>query len=59
MENLESVKSVTESNFKMCLVGNIQGFPGEKILQIFYRSLQFFCKLKNHDNDFPDFPDFP
>ena len=45
MENLESVKSIAESNFKMCLIGNIQGFHFKGILQIFYRSLQFFLKV--------------
>ena len=44
MENLESVKSIAESNFKMCLIEHIQGFHYKKISQIFYRSLQRVCK---------------
>ena len=55
MENLESVKSIAKSNFKMVLIGNIQGFYDEEILRIFYKSIQLVCKLKNHHNNFPDF----
>ena len=56
MENLESVKSTVESNFKMCLIINIESFHDKEILQIFDKSLQLVCKLKNRHNDFPYFP---
>ena len=38
MENLESVKIIAKSNFKVRLKGNIQSFHHKEILQIFYRS---------------------
>ena len=59
VENMESVKSIAESNFKMCLTRNIQGVNDKDILPIFYRSLQLVCKFKNYHTDFPDFPDLP
>ena len=40
----------------MCLIINIQSFHDKEILQIFYRSLQLVCKLKNHHNDFSNVP---
>ena len=59
MENLESVKNTVESNFKTCLIINIESFHDKEILQIFDKSLQLVCKLINYHNDFPDFPYFP
>ena len=56
MENLESVNSVAETNFKICLMINTQSFRDKEFLQIFYKSLQFACKLKNHQKDFPYIP---
>ena len=38
MENLESIKSITESNFKMCLIINIRSFDVKGVSQIFCRS---------------------
>ena len=35
MANLESIKSAAESNFKMCLIINIQDFYDKDILSIF------------------------
>ena len=40
MENLESVKSIVKSNFKMCLILNIQGFNLQKFCKIFTDRLQ-------------------
>ena len=40
IETLESVKSMAETNFKMCLIITIQGFHDKVILQIFCRYLQ-------------------
>ena len=47
IESRESVKSLAESNFKMCLIINrsIEGFYDKDILQIFSRSLQLVCKF--------------
>ena len=45
IENLESAKSIAESDVKMCSIGNMHGFHDQEILQIFYRYLQFVCKL--------------
>ena len=56
IENLECVKSIAETNFKTCLIINTQGFHHKEFSQIFYRSLQFVCKLKNQPTDFPYFP---
>ena len=56
IENLESVKSFAETNFKICLIINTQGFHDKEYLQIFYKSLQFVYNLKNQHNDFPYFP---
>ena len=42
-ENLESVKNIAESNFKMCLLGNDQGFYDREILQIFYNLGNLFA----------------
>ena len=53
IEALDSVKNIAESNFQMCLIGSIPGFHDKDILQIFYRSLQFVCKLKYQHTDFP------
>ena len=53
IENLESVTSNAESNFKKCLTENIQSFHDKEILQTFYRSLQFVLKLKYQSTDFP------
>ena len=47
IENLESVKSIAKTNFKMYLIRNTHGFNDKEFLQIFYRFLQFVCKLKN------------
>ena len=57
MENLESVKSIAKSIFRMCLIENIQGF----MIRRFCGSLQLISKLKNQrrSTDFPDFLDFP
>ena len=39
-ENLESVKNIPGSNFKMCSgIGNIQGFHDKEILQIYITDL--------------------
>ena len=46
IENVESVKRIVKSNLKMYLIGNIKGSHEKEILQIFYKSLQFVCKLK-------------
>ena len=35
MENLESVKSLTKSNFKIGLIGNIPGFQDKDIYRYF------------------------
>ena len=60
IENLESVKSrsMIETNLKKGLIMNNQGSHDKEFLLIFYRSLQFVCKLKNQhrSNDFPHFP---
>ena len=53
MENLEGVKSIAESNVKICLIENIPGFHDKGILQIFYRSLVLLFKQKIHHPDFP------
>ena len=55
IENLESVKSTVQSNFKICLIINIESFHNKEISQIFYKSVQLVYKLKDHHNDFPDF----
>ena len=49
IENRESVRITTESNFKMFLIGSIQGFHDKEILQIFSRS------VKNHHIKFQYF----
>ena len=36
-QNLDRVKYLTESNFKMCLIGHIQGFHDKEIVDIFCR----------------------
>ena len=56
IENLESVKSIAETNFKMCLIINYQGFHDKAILQMLYKSLQYVNKLKIQHTDFPYFP---
>ena len=56
VENLENVKSIAESNLKVSLMKNIQSVHDKEILHALYRSLQFFCKLKNQHKDFPYFP---
>ena len=37
---MESVKSIAESKFRMCLIGNIKGIHYKDILQIFTVYLQ-------------------
>ena len=56
MEALESVKIITESNFKMFWSEIFKAFHDKEILQILDKSLGFVFKVKNHHNDFPDFP---
>ena len=51
IENLESVKRIAETNFKIFWIINAKSFHNKEYLQIFYKSLQFVCKLKNQDND--------
>ena len=47
-ENLESVKSIAESNFKIRLIINIQSFHDKEILQIFHRSdSSLYASLKS------------
>ena len=40
IENPESVKSIAETNFQICVILNSQGFHDNEILQILYRYLQ-------------------
>ena len=56
IENLKSVKSIAETYFKICLIVNGHSFHDKEHLQIFYKSLQFVCKLEIQHNDFPYFP---
>ena len=39
IENLESVENTAELNFKMCFIGNIQGFHNKDNLRLFQRCL--------------------
>ena len=43
MENLDSVKSNAKSNFKMCLIGYIQGFHDQNRNKIRIDILQIFA----------------
>ena len=56
IENLESVKSIAETNFKICFVIIAKNVRDKEYLQIIYKSVQFVSKLKNQHNDFPYFP---
>ena len=43
IENLESIKSITEINFKMCLIISTQGFLDGELLQYLANLFQFVC----------------
>ena len=55
IDNLESVKSISKTNFKICFIINAKSFHDKEYLQIIYKSVQFVCKLKNQQTDFPYF----